>query len=226
MAPAAAAPASNPIIGFLPLIFIVAIFYFLVFMPMQRQKKQQASMLAGLQAGNEVVTTGGIVGTVVSVAPDTLIVRVKPDNIKLQIARSAVASLVNPEKAAGREEVNQTMSSNTKIRLLIIVAVTLVCIYGIIGLPTSKAELVDNWKKNIRLGTDLRGGSNLVMQIQMQDAFKVRSRYRHPAPSRRAGQGIHSVRGHEPQRSRPSSTPTTFRSTSPASPGPRPATSA
>ena len=91
--------ATNPIIGFLPLIFIVAIFYFLVFMPMQRQKKQQASMLAGLQAGNEVVTTGGIVGTVVSVGPDTLIVRVKPDNIKLQIARSAVASMVNAEKA-------------------------------------------------------------------------------------------------------------------------------
>ena len=91
--------ASNPIIGFLPLIFIVAIFYFLVFMPMQRQKKQQASMLAGLQAGNEVVTTGGIVGTVVSVAQDTLIVRVKPDNIKLQISRASVASLVNPEKA-------------------------------------------------------------------------------------------------------------------------------
>ena len=66
---------------------------------MQRQKKQQAAMLAGLQAGNEVVTTGGIVGTVVSVAADTLIVRVKPDNIKLQIARSAVASMVSAEKA-------------------------------------------------------------------------------------------------------------------------------
>ena len=91
--------ASNPIISFLPLIFIVAIFYFLVFMPMQRQKKQQASMLAGLQSGNEVVTTGGIVGTIVSVDQDTLIMRVKPDNIKLQITRSAVASLVNAEKA-------------------------------------------------------------------------------------------------------------------------------
>ena len=91
--------ATNPVASFLPLIAIVAIFYFLVFMPMQRQKKQQATMLAGLQAGNEVVTTGGIVGTVVSVAQDTLIVRVKPDNIKLQITRAAVASLVNPEKA-------------------------------------------------------------------------------------------------------------------------------
>jgi protein-export membrane protein SecD len=64
------------------------------------------------------------------------------------------------------------MSSNTKIRLLIIVALVLVCIYGIIGIPTSTAALVDNWKKNIRLGTDLKGGSNLVYQIQMQDAFK------------------------------------------------------
>ncbi len=71
------------------------------------------------------------------------------------------------------------MSSNTKIRLLIIVAVTLVCIYGLVrdpdtmGIPTSKQELVDHWKKNIRLGTDLKGGSNLVYQIQMQDAFKL-----------------------------------------------------
>ena len=92
-------PASNPLVSFLPLVFIVAIFYFLVFMPMQRQKKQQSQMLSSLQAGNEVVTTGGIVGTIVSVADDTLIVRVKPDNVKLQITRSAVASLVNAEKA-------------------------------------------------------------------------------------------------------------------------------
>jgi preprotein translocase subunit YajC len=87
-------PASNPVMSFLPLIFIVAIFYFLVFMPMQRQKKQQANMLANLQAGSEVVTTGGIVGTIVSIAADTLVLRVKPDNVKLQMSRGAVASVV------------------------------------------------------------------------------------------------------------------------------------
>ena len=94
-----AAPASNPAMSFLPLVFIVAIFYFLVFMPMQRQKKQQSQMLAVLQSGNEVLTTGGIVGTIISITGDTMILRVKPDNIKLQVARSAIASLVNPEKA-------------------------------------------------------------------------------------------------------------------------------
>ncbi len=84
--------------GFLPLLFIVAIFYFLVFMPMQRQKKQQQQMLAGLQNGQTVLTTGGMVGTIVSInTDDTLILRVKPDNVKIQIMRSAVAGLVNTE---------------------------------------------------------------------------------------------------------------------------------
>lgn len=92
-------PASptNPLVSFLPLIFIVAIFYFLVFMPMQRQKKQQSQMLQTLQSGNEVVTTGGIVGTIVNISGDTLILRVKPDNVKLQVTRSAVASLVKQD---------------------------------------------------------------------------------------------------------------------------------
>src|SRR6202161_830310 len=91
--------AANPVASFLPLIAIVAIFYFLVFMPMQRQKKQQAQMLAELQAGAEVLTTGGILGTIVSISGDTLIVRVKPDNIKLQVSRASVASLVKQESS-------------------------------------------------------------------------------------------------------------------------------
>jgi preprotein translocase subunit YajC len=91
--------ASNPIIGFLPILVIVGIFYVLVFMPMQRQKKQQAQMLKELQNGNIVLTTGGIIGTIVTINnDDTLILRIKPDNLKLQVARSAVSSLVTEEK--------------------------------------------------------------------------------------------------------------------------------
>jgi preprotein translocase subunit YajC len=91
--------AANPVASFLPLIAIVAIFYFLVFMPMQRQKKTQAQMLADLQAGAEVLTTGGIVGTIVNMSGDTLILRVKPDNIKLQVSRASIASLVKQESS-------------------------------------------------------------------------------------------------------------------------------
>ena len=90
--------ASNPIIGFLPILVIVGIFYVLVFMPMQRQKKQQQQMLKDLQNGSVVLTTGGIVGTIVTINnDDTLILRVKPDNLKLQFARSSVSTLVPPE---------------------------------------------------------------------------------------------------------------------------------
>jgi preprotein translocase subunit YajC len=89
-----AQPAANPILSFLPLIFIVAIFYFLVFMPMQRQKKAQAEMLATLEAGKEVLTTGGIVGTIVSISGDMMVLRVKPDNIKLQVTRGSVSTVV------------------------------------------------------------------------------------------------------------------------------------
>src|SRR5271169_6460772 len=65
------------------------------------------------------------------------------------------------------------MTSNTKIRFGIIIAVILVCLYGVIGIPKSKDELLANWKKNIHLGLDLSGGTQLVMQVQLQDAFKA-----------------------------------------------------
>lgn len=80
---------------FLPLFVI---FYLLIFLPQQRQKKNQKQMLAGLENGNIVLTSGGIVGTIVAIeADDTLVIRVKPDNVKIQVARSAVSSVVPGE---------------------------------------------------------------------------------------------------------------------------------
>ena len=65
---------------------------------MQRQKKQTQKMLSELQNGNIVITSGGIVGSIVSMGDDdTLVLRVKPDNIKLQVARSSISSLVSKE---------------------------------------------------------------------------------------------------------------------------------
>ena len=66
-------------------------------MPMQRQKKRQQQMLAELKTGDVVTTTGGIVGTITAVESDTIVLRVKPDNLKLQFSRSAVSTLVLPE---------------------------------------------------------------------------------------------------------------------------------
>ena len=93
------APSGNSLLGFLPILLIFGIFYFLLFLPMQRQKKNQQKMLSSLQNGNTVLTSGGIVGTIISIGDDdTLVLRVKPDNIKLQVARSAVSGLVGEGK--------------------------------------------------------------------------------------------------------------------------------
>jgi preprotein translocase subunit YajC len=83
--------------GLLPIILIFGIFYFLLFMPMQKQRKQQKAMLAGLQNGNEVATSGGIIGTIVSIDEEKLVLRVKPDNVKIQVTRGSIASLVSSD---------------------------------------------------------------------------------------------------------------------------------
>jgi preprotein translocase subunit YajC len=87
----------SPFGGPLLLLVMGGIFYFLLFLPMQRQRKQTAKMLASLENGQTVITSGGIVGTIVAIDNDTLTLRVKPDNLKLQFARSAVSSVVPTE---------------------------------------------------------------------------------------------------------------------------------
>jgi preprotein translocase subunit SecD len=65
------------------------------------------------------------------------------------------------------------MKRHLHFKFALIFVVILACIYGIIGLPRSKDQLVENWHKNIHLGLDLRGGTYLVVQVQQQDAFNA-----------------------------------------------------
>ena len=65
------------------------------------------------------------------------------------------------------------MSRNLKIKALVICAVILLAVIGIIGLPRSLDAVSQNVRNNIRLGLDLRGGSHLLLQVQVQDAMKV-----------------------------------------------------
>jgi preprotein translocase subunit SecD len=64
------------------------------------------------------------------------------------------------------------MQKNLTTKTVVIAVTILLCIYGIIGLPKSKAELMNNVRENVKLGLDLRGGSHLILQVQVQDALK------------------------------------------------------
>lgn len=79
------------------MVAIFAIFYFLLIMPQQRKQKKWAEMLKQIKPGDRVVTSGGLTGVIMSAKDDTLILRVAPDNIKLEVARSSVVTLTTNE---------------------------------------------------------------------------------------------------------------------------------
>ena len=93
------------------------------------------------------------------------------------------------------------MQKNLTARTVIIVVTILLCIFGIIGIPKSKADLVENLKNNIRLGLDLKGGSHLVLEVQVQDAIKARCRPDHGAAQGGPEEAEHRLGEHGPQRS-------------------------
>ena len=86
----------SPFTSFIPLIAIFLIFYFLLILPNQRRQKKLQQMLANLKNGDKVITSGGIRGTIVSLKDDFIHLRVPPEQVKLEVLRSAVASLENP----------------------------------------------------------------------------------------------------------------------------------
>ena len=70
------------------------------------------------------------------------------------------------------------MQKNLTTKTIVIVVTLLICIYGIVGLPKSKTALMNNVQHNIRLGLDLRGGSHLILQVQVQEIGRASCRER------------------------------------------------
>src|SRR6266704_6818200 len=87
-------------LGFAPLIFIFAIFYFLLIMPQQRRQKKWQKMLEELKTGDKVVTSGGIRGTIVAIKDEYLHLRVPPDNLRIEVSRSSVVSVTTSDEKA------------------------------------------------------------------------------------------------------------------------------
>ena len=81
----------------LMMVAIFAIFYFLLIMPQQRRQKKWQAMLSQIKAGDRVVTSGGLTGAIMSVKDDVVILRVPPDNIKIEVARSSIVTLTTAE---------------------------------------------------------------------------------------------------------------------------------
>ena len=80
----------------LPILFFVVL-YFLMIAPNQKKQKKWQEMLGQLKSGDRVTTNGGIRGTVLTVKDDVVVLRVQPDNIKLEFVKSAIAAVTTDE---------------------------------------------------------------------------------------------------------------------------------
>ncbi len=87
--------------GFLiPLGLMFAIMYFLVIMPQQRQRKKMQAMLAELKAGDKIITSGGIYGTINGIDGDSVILKISSEpQVKIRIARAAITQVEASEDA-------------------------------------------------------------------------------------------------------------------------------
>ncbi len=83
----------------LPLL-LIPVLYLVMIRPQQKRQKQWQEMLAGIKSGDRVTTAGGIRGTIISIKDDAIIIRVAPDNLKMEIAKSAIASVTTQDSSS------------------------------------------------------------------------------------------------------------------------------
>jgi preprotein translocase subunit YajC len=91
-APPSGTPQSSMLVNLVPLVLIFAIFYFLMILPQRKKQKQHTEMVDNLKPGDRIVTNGGIYGTVVGVTDQIIQLRIA-DQVKIEIAKHAIAGL-------------------------------------------------------------------------------------------------------------------------------------
>ncbi|HLP96856.1 MAG TPA: preprotein translocase subunit YajC [Sideroxyarcus sp.] len=90
---AAAAPQGGGFLEFLPLIALLAVFYFLILRPQQKRAKEHKAMVEALQKGDEVITIGGVLGKVTKVGDDNVAVEIA-DNVVVQVQKAAIQNVL------------------------------------------------------------------------------------------------------------------------------------
>lgn len=83
---------------FLPIILMIGIMYLLMIRPQQSRQKKWQAMLEQLKPGSRVVTSGGIRGAILSIKDDALVLRVPPDNLKLEVTRNSIVTVITDEE--------------------------------------------------------------------------------------------------------------------------------
>ena len=82
----------------LPILLFIPLLYLMMIRPQQKKQKQWQQMLANIKTGDRVTTAGGIRGVILSIKDDSIIIRVAPDNLKLEVTKNAIASVTTQDE--------------------------------------------------------------------------------------------------------------------------------
>ena len=105
--PQQTAAAPGPLAMLFPFVIMFAIFYLIVFRPQAKTQRAHADMLKNLKKNDEVVTSGGLIGTVVNVKPESITLRIA-DNVRVEVERSAITRVLKSK--AGETAVAEKVS--------------------------------------------------------------------------------------------------------------------
>lgn len=84
----------------LPILLLIPVLYLVMIRPQQKRQKQWQQMLGSIKPGDRVTTAGGIRGTILSIKDEVIILKVAPDGIKMEVAKSAIASVTTQDSSA------------------------------------------------------------------------------------------------------------------------------
>jgi len=90
----------NSLTMLLPLL-LIPVLYLVMIRPQQKRQKQWQHMLGSIKTGDRVTTAGGIRGIILSIKDDAIVIRVAPDNLKLEISKTAIASVTTQDSSSG-----------------------------------------------------------------------------------------------------------------------------
>ena len=94
----------------LPIVLLIAVFYFFMIRPENKKKKAVADMRASLKAGDEITTIGGVVGTICAVKEETIVIETSADRVRIEFTKWAVSTKGSPAS----ESASDTKDSKDK----------------------------------------------------------------------------------------------------------------
>ncbi|MFC1546310.1 preprotein translocase subunit YajC [bacterium] len=91
------AQAANPLSSFFPIILLFVLFYFFLIRPQQKKSKEHQSMIKELKKGDSVITSGGIIGTIIGTKDNLLELNIS-ENVNIKITRDSISRYLKPEQ--------------------------------------------------------------------------------------------------------------------------------